>query len=68
MDAQIERLADLSGFLKLASVPDWQRVRLRPAAHRSVSAGLSAEGRGAEWPAAAADSTAAAGEEGWSHG
>lgn len=30
MDSEIERLADLSGFLKLASSPDWLRVRLRP--------------------------------------
>jgi hypothetical protein len=30
MDSQIERLADLAGFLKLASSPDWLRVRLRP--------------------------------------
>lgn len=35
MDAQIERLADLSGFLKLASVPDWQRVRLHPHAREA---------------------------------
>lgn len=34
MDAQIERLADLSGFLKLASEPDWQRVRLQRSAER----------------------------------
>jgi Type IV secretion-system coupling protein DNA-binding domain len=32
MASQIERLADLEGFLKLASVPDWQAVRLAPAA------------------------------------
>ena len=32
MDAQIERLADLSGYLKLASVPDWRRVHLVPPA------------------------------------
>ncbi len=32
MDSQIERLADLAGFLKLASSPDWLRVRLRPPA------------------------------------
>jgi hypothetical protein len=30
MDSQIERLADLAGFLKLASSPDWLRVTLRP--------------------------------------
>jgi type IV secretory pathway TraG/TraD family ATPase VirD4 len=28
MDSEIERLADLAGFLKLASSPDWMRVRL----------------------------------------
>jgi hypothetical protein len=30
MASQIERLPDLEGFLKLASVPDWQTVRLAP--------------------------------------
>jgi hypothetical protein len=30
MASQIERLPDLEGFLKLASVPDWQAVRLAP--------------------------------------
>ncbi len=34
MSAQIEQLPDLSGYLKLASRPDWQRVRLRPPASR----------------------------------
>ncbi|MGH8199421.1 MAG: type IV secretion system DNA-binding domain-containing protein [Steroidobacteraceae bacterium] len=29
MDSEIERLADLAGFLKLASRPDWLRVTLR---------------------------------------
>jgi type IV secretory pathway TraG/TraD family ATPase VirD4 len=28
MDSQIEQLPDLSGYLKFASVPDWQRVTL----------------------------------------
>src|SRR5262249_31106345 len=28
MASEIERLPDLAGFLKLASVPDWQRVQL----------------------------------------
>jgi hypothetical protein len=28
MDSQIEQLPDLSGYLKFASVPDWQRVAL----------------------------------------
>jgi len=31
MASQIERLPDLEGFLKLASIPDWQMVRLTPA-------------------------------------
>jgi hypothetical protein len=30
MGAQIEQLPDLAGYLKLASRPEWQRVRLRP--------------------------------------
>jgi len=30
MGSQIEQLADLSGYLKLASSPEWRRVRLRP--------------------------------------
>jgi hypothetical protein len=30
MASEIERLPDLSGLLKLASVPDWQFVRLTP--------------------------------------
>jgi type IV secretory pathway TraG/TraD family ATPase VirD4 len=30
MASQIERLPDFEGFLKLASVPDWQAVRLAP--------------------------------------
>jgi hypothetical protein len=34
MGAQIEQLPDLSGYLKLASAPDWRRVRLQPLALR----------------------------------
>jgi type IV secretory pathway TraG/TraD family ATPase VirD4 len=30
MASEIERLPDLTGFLKLASIPDWQAVRLTP--------------------------------------
>jgi len=30
MASQIDRLPDLQGFLKLASVPDWQVVKLTP--------------------------------------
>ena len=33
MDSEIERLADLAGFLKLASRPDWLRVTLRLPQH-----------------------------------
>jgi Type IV secretion-system coupling protein DNA-binding domain len=37
MSSQIEQLPDLSGYLKLASQPSWQRVRLRPPAQVEVS-------------------------------
>ena len=30
MASEIERLPDLEGFLKMASIPDWRRVRLTP--------------------------------------
>ena len=30
MASEIERLPDLTGFLKLASIPDWQAVTLTP--------------------------------------
>lgn len=33
MDSEIERLPDLAGFLKLASSPDWLRVKLRLPEH-----------------------------------
>ncbi len=33
MDSEIERLPDLTGFLKLTSSPDWLRVSLRLPAH-----------------------------------
>ena len=32
MGSEIEQLPDLSGYLKLASSPAWQRVRLHPPA------------------------------------
>jgi hypothetical protein len=32
MVAQIEQLPDLAGYLKLASAPEWLRVRLSPQA------------------------------------
>jgi len=58
MDAQLERLADLEGYLKLASTPDWLRVRLAP--QRAPAAVRDVRGAG---PAAAALGP----EEGWSH-
>jgi type IV secretory pathway TraG/TraD family ATPase VirD4 len=33
MASEIERLPDLEGFLKLASIPDWRRVRLTPVSY-----------------------------------
>jgi type IV secretory pathway TraG/TraD family ATPase VirD4 len=40
MAAQIEQLPDLAGYLKLASQPAWQRVRLRPLAAASSLGGV----------------------------
>jgi hypothetical protein len=37
MGAQIEQLPDLSGYLKLASTPEWRRVRLQPPALRRAA-------------------------------
>jgi type IV secretory pathway TraG/TraD family ATPase VirD4 len=34
MGSEIEQLPDLTGYLKLASCPEWRRVRLRPPAQR----------------------------------
>jgi type IV secretory pathway TraG/TraD family ATPase VirD4 len=36
MASEIERLPDLGGFLKLASIPDWMRVKLKFARYPSV--------------------------------
>jgi hypothetical protein len=33
MASEIERLPDLTGYLKVASVPDWMRVDLVPATY-----------------------------------
>ena len=43
MASEIERLPDLEGFLKMASIPDWRRVRLTPASD-PVSARILPEG------------------------
>ena len=32
-----ERLPDLEGFLKFASIPDWRRVRLTPVTYPTVA-------------------------------
>ncbi len=37
MASETERLPDLSGFLKLASQPDWQLVRLEPVRYPTVA-------------------------------
>jgi type IV secretory pathway TraG/TraD family ATPase VirD4 len=37
MASEIERLPDLDGFLKLASIPDWRRVRLTPVNYPAVA-------------------------------
>jgi type IV secretory pathway TraG/TraD family ATPase VirD4 len=36
MASEIERLPDLEGFLKFASVPDWMRVTLSPVSYPTV--------------------------------
>ena len=69
MDAQIERLADLSGYLKLASAPDWLRVRLAPPADADHAQERPV--RGGQRPAAPAqslDRSASGIEESGTHG
>src|SRR5579862_8681228 len=52
MDSQIEQLPDLSGYLKLASVPDWQRVTLAsPSDSRSVGVSAQAMSFWRQWRA-----------------
>jgi hypothetical protein len=36
MASEIERLPDLEGYLKLASIPDWRRVKLTPVSYPTV--------------------------------
>jgi type IV secretory pathway TraG/TraD family ATPase VirD4 len=36
MASEIERLPDLEGYLKFASIPDWRRVRLTPVSYPTV--------------------------------
>jgi Type IV secretion-system coupling protein DNA-binding domain len=47
MDSEIERLADLAGFLKLASAPDWLRVTLSLPRERRVGPSASVAAAGA---------------------
>ncbi len=37
MASEIERLPDLEGFLKFASIPDWRRVRFTPVTYPTVA-------------------------------
>jgi len=37
MASEIERLPDLEGFLKFASIPDWRHVRLTPVTYPTVA-------------------------------
>jgi Type IV secretion-system coupling protein DNA-binding domain len=55
MDSQIEQLPDLSGYLKFASVPHWQRVTLAPGSD-SGDTGVRAQARNfwQQWRAGAA--------------
>ena len=50
MGAQIEQLPDLSGYLKLASAPEWRRVRLQPPALRRTTAAVAERAAGHEQP------------------
>jgi type IV secretory pathway TraG/TraD family ATPase VirD4 len=50
LDSQIEQLPDLSGYLKLASTPEWRRVRLQPRAAGQEAARERPSGR--EWDCA----------------
>ena len=52
MASEIERLPDLEGFLKFASIPDWTRVRLTPVTYPTVA--RSRPGSVAGGPAASA--------------
>jgi len=51
MASEIERLADLEGFLKVASVPDWMRVRLQPIRYPNIPREQS-QGATSQTPAA----------------
>lgn len=76
MDSEIERLPDLSGFLKLASSPDWLRVTLRLPQPVHRSSRQSAREPGAMASATARATTPAMGnamdpgavlQDGWEH-
>ncbi|HEY3784363.1 MAG TPA: type IV secretion system DNA-binding domain-containing protein [Steroidobacteraceae bacterium] len=51
MASEIERLPDLEGFLKLASVPDWKRVTITRATDPSVASSSRRPGSGVAPPA-----------------
>jgi Type IV secretion-system coupling protein DNA-binding domain len=51
MDSEIEQLPDLSGYLKFASVPSWQRVTLGPGESAQEQARSAARSLWSEWRA-----------------
>ena len=54
MASEIERLPDLEGFLKFASIPDWKRVRLAPVSYPMVERRRGRKRRNSDAPAAEA--------------
>jgi type IV secretory pathway TraG/TraD family ATPase VirD4 len=52
--SEIERLPDLEGYLKFASIPDWRHVRLTPVSYPVVARGRRPDTAGGTLPAAPA--------------
>ena len=46
MTSEIERLPDLEGFLKFASIPDWLHVRLAHVSYPTVDRGTRRDSAG----------------------
>jgi hypothetical protein len=59
LSSEIERLPDLKGFLKLASIPDWRRVRLSPPVGVVVGESKQRRAEAAVGPSGIATSTVA---------
>ena len=66
MDSEIERLPDLAGFLKLASSPDWLRVRLQLPPHARTAEEPRQNGRTAD-EAGRQAAEAAGFQDAWEH-